>query len=179
MRQRDNQSRIHYGKTRSRAWYLRWTFNLFRLAILMLLILRIPYPSIDTHLLIVFNIESIESIRWLGVVCLTISAGLISYVHSFMSSDWHSGIEGQPSIITTGPFKRSRHPLFQAIMLGMLGLALALPSAFTWVCLVVGIVVLSLQAKLEENTLKEQPSYQRYCKHTPRWLWGHLMLPKA
>ena len=175
MRHRDHQPRIHYGNALSRAWFLRWTFNLFRLAILLLLILRLPFPSIDSHLLWVFTLDNQDVVRWIGVILLTLSAGLISYVHSFMSSDWHSGIDRKIRIITTGPFKRSRHPLFQSIMLGMLGLALALPSLFTLICCITGITVLTLQAKLEEQKLMEHPDYQQYSTQTPRWIWGRRL----
>ena len=76
------------------------------------------------------------------------------------------------TLLTEGPFGRSRNPLFLAIMLGQLGFFLALPSIFSLVCLIAGIVVLVGQSYREEVTLTETfgQAYEVYRRQVPRWL---------
>jgi protein-S-isoprenylcysteine O-methyltransferase Ste14 len=49
-----------------------------------------------------------------------------------------------------------RHPLFAAIALGQAGFFLALPSLFSLICLVIGVAVLSVQARFEEVRMAER-----------------------
>ena len=92
-----------------------------------------------------------------------------------MRQDWRSGIDHDNSraLLTQGPFARSRNPMFLAIMLGQLGLFLALPSLFTLVCLLVGVAMVHAQAIKEEHALNELygKEYQNYKAQVPRWLF--------
>jgi protein-S-isoprenylcysteine O-methyltransferase Ste14 len=49
-----------------------------------------------------------------------------------------------------------RHPLFAAIALGQIGFFLAVPSLFSLTCLLVGVGVLSVQARFEEVRMGER-----------------------
>ena len=108
-----------------------------------------------------------------GVVLLLASFSLIDYVQAYMHKDWRTGIDEkqQGELITTGPFRRSRNPLFMAIMLGQVGFFLALPSVFSLVCLVVGMVVIVRQARAEEHALSRLygDDYSAYLARVPRW----------
>ena len=91
-----------------------------------------------------------------------------------MHEDWRSGIDDQHvsgHLLTDGPFGRSRNPLFLAVMTGQLGFFLALPSVFSLVCLVTGVLVIMRQAREEEKALARRfdEQYEAYCKRVPRW----------
>jgi len=170
LHQRDGKDRIFYGEVGSSTWLIRWTFNLFRAAIASLLILRLFFESVDTHVIFTFTLPGEAVIRWLGVFLLLVSGGLISYLHAFMGKSWSSGINNDFTLVDTGPYARSRNPMFLAIMLGMLGLTLSIPSAFTLLSLVVGVIAITRQAVEEEKKLMHIPSYISYMRRTPRWL---------
>ena len=91
-----------------------------------------------------------------------------------MHEDWRSGIDPRKDkrkLLTGGPFGRSRNPLFLAVMAGQLGFFLALPSVFSLVCLVAGVLVITRQAREEEKALAEKfgEDYERYRVRVPRW----------
>lgn len=148
-------------------------FRIFRVAIWVLCVARIWWPEIDAWLLPIKPLW-IAPILAAGMVCLIGAFAAIVYTHSFMGENWRSGVVpgSMEQLITTGPFERSRNPIFLAVGLAQLGFFLALPSLFTLVCLLVGFAVLSLQARVEEYELREKLGlrYEAYRARTPRWL---------
>jgi protein-S-isoprenylcysteine O-methyltransferase Ste14 len=102
------------------------------------------------------------------------SFGLASYLQAYLHQDWRSGIaiENMPGLVTSGPYARSRNPLFLAVILGQMGFFLALPSAFSLLCLIVGVWVIRRQAMAEESALTELygEHYRQYRQRVPRWL---------
>jgi protein-S-isoprenylcysteine O-methyltransferase Ste14 len=168
---RTGESRIHDGAPRSRARALRLAFNVFRTAIWVVCVARALVPSLD-RLLGVVAAPVVAPL--LGVALLVASLAAVEYVHAYMDRDWRSGVpsQGLDALLTEGPFAVSRHPTFLAILAGQIGLALALPSLFTLVCLLVGAAVIVLQAGVEERALRTRfgARWDRYAEATPRWL---------
>jgi len=109
-----------------------------------------------------------------GALLLLASFTAVNYLQAYMHEDWRSGIAppaGQARLLTEGPYRRSRNPLFLAVMAGQLGFFLALPSVFSLVCLVAGVVVITRQAKEEEKVLAQRfgQAYEAYRGRVPRW----------
>lgn len=171
LRRRSGTSHIKYGATGSATWWNRQVFNLFRALILGICLARIVWP-IDAWLGVIAFLYQ-PSVLMVGVILMLGAYGGIAYVHSYMREDWRSGIDEhkRKPLLTDGPFRRSRNPLFLAIMLGQLGFFLALPSIFTLVCLAVGVSVLIRQARREEQSLAAThgDEYQSYRQQVPRW----------
>ncbi|WP_223807958.1 methyltransferase family protein [Marinobacter sp. R17] len=165
-------SHIHYGARGSHTWWHRHIFNLFRASILAVCVARIVV-DIDPWLG-VFPTLYQPVILAAGAILLLASFSLIDYVQAYMHEDWRSGIDSQHRghLITSGPFRRSRNPLFMAIILGQLGFFLALPSVFSLICLIVGVVVIIRQARAEEGALARLygDAYREYQARVPRWL---------
>jgi protein-S-isoprenylcysteine O-methyltransferase Ste14 len=65
-----------------------------------------------------------------------------------------------------------RHPIFLGVHIGQVGLALAWPSVFTAVCLVVGFAVIQIQARVEEARMAKAfgPAYAAYKRRTPAFV---------
>ena len=95
-------------------------------------------------------------------------------VHYSMGEAWRSGIdpEGPAKLLTTGYFRLSRNPMFLGVAISQLGFFLALPSAFSLLCLVVGLLTLRSQALLEERHLQQRfpLQYSTYSKAVHRWI---------
>ena len=77
-------------------------------------------------------------------------------------------------LLTRGAFARCRHPMLAAVMAGQLGLFLAIPSLFTTLCLVVGLVTLVRQSELEEADLARRHGerWAAYQATTRKWPWS-------
>ncbi|MDV6316700.1 isoprenylcysteine carboxylmethyltransferase family protein [Idiomarina sp. HP20-50] len=173
---RTTQSHIQYGTKGSATWWIRQVFNLFRTAILAVCIARVFFP-LDPWLGVITPLYT-PWVLSIGMVTMLISLGLVSYNHAYMRQDWRSGIDSDESrsLLTKGPFARSRNPMFLAIMLGQFGLFLTLPSLFTLICLATGVAMIRMQAVKEEQALSEfyGDEYLRYKTQVPRWFkWMH------
>ena len=168
LKHRDGRTRIYYGKSGSRTWVVRWVFNAFRLAILLLVILRLFYPDLDS-IIMRFSFPAEEFVRAIGAITMLVSFFFISYTHAYMASQWQSGLDTKHfKLLDSGPYHYCRHPLFSAVMLGMLGFAMALPSLFTLVCLIAGVWALTRQAGEEEKQLVQEPEYSGYLQQTAK-----------
>jgi protein-S-isoprenylcysteine O-methyltransferase Ste14 len=171
--QRMGFSHINYGARGNATWWHRHTFNVFRAAILLICLVRIGV-DVDPWLG-VFPWLYQWPVLLMGMLVLMVSFTAVNYLQAYMHDDWRSGIDEHPregKLVTEGPFARSRNPLFLAVMTGQLGFFLALPSVFTLVCLIVGVLVITRQAREEEKALAHQfgEVYEEYRQRVPRWL---------
>jgi protein-S-isoprenylcysteine O-methyltransferase Ste14 len=170
--QRMQFSHINYGERGSAPWWHRHIFNVFRTLILGICVVRI-FADIDGWLG-VFGPLYYWPVLLAGMLLLIASFTILNYLQAYMHEDWRSGIdsrEDQRKLLTDGPFGRSRNPLFLAVMAGQLGFFLALPSVFSLVCLVAGVLVITRQAREEEKALAEKfgEDFERYRVRVPRW----------
>ena len=169
LKHRDGRTRVYYGVVGSRTWTVRWVFNLFRLAILLLVNGRLFFPAIDS-LIVLFSFPAEDIVRATGAVTMLVSFFFISYTHAYMASEWQSGLNSKNfKLLSEGPYHYCRHPLFSAVMLGMLGFTMALPSLFTLICLIAGVWAITRQAGEEEKQLRHEPEYKAYVSRTGRW----------
>jgi protein-S-isoprenylcysteine O-methyltransferase Ste14 len=167
------RSPVSAGRPGTRHRLHHTVFRLFRSAILVVCLARTIWPRLDSLLIpLPFLWSSIVLIG--GNILLIVSFAAILYVHFYMAQDWRSGIDesDQPALVTTGPFAITRNPMFLLIQLGQLGLFLSLPSVFTLVCLIVGVVIIHRQVRLEEVHLAQSHGghYDDYRGKLPRWL---------
>lgn len=172
LHQRMHFSHINYGKRGSAPWWHRHIFNVFRALILGICVVRI-FADIDGWLG-VFGPLYYWPVLLAGMLLLIASFTIVNYLQAYMHEDWRSGIDSrndQRKLLTDGPFGLSRNPLFLAVMAGQLGFFLALPSVFSLVCLVAGVLVITRQAREEEKALAEKfgDDFERYRVRVPRW----------
>ena len=73
------------------------------------------------------------------------------------------------TLITKGPYRFIRHPMYTAILLGSLGLVI---NQFTWLRLAIVIalaIVLLIKLNWEEKMLSQKfDAYKEYMKHSKR-----------
>ena len=169
---RNGFSYINYGRPGSAAWWHRQLFNGFRTAILAAVVARI-FVDIDAWFGVIEALY-VWPVLLTGMVMLLTAFALVNYFQAYMHEQWRSGVDPNQKqhLLTNGPFGRSRNPLFMSVMLGQLGFFLALPSLFSLVCLITGVVVLMRQARVEEQALARMfgDAYLHYRQSVPRWL---------
>jgi protein-S-isoprenylcysteine O-methyltransferase Ste14 len=74
-------------------------------------------------------------------------------------------------LITSGPYRWIRHPMYTAFLLGALALAWTAGSALAWLAWVVLVIVLLAKSLLEERWMREQHAgYAAYSMTTRRFL---------
>jgi protein-S-isoprenylcysteine O-methyltransferase Ste14 len=115
--------------------------------------------------------------RWLrsaGVVMLLLSLVWIGVAQSQMGEAWRIGIDTdhRTPLIQNGLFGISRNPIFFGMMVTLLGLFLTLPNALTLLTFVLGVVLMGIQVRLEEEYLTQvhPKAYPEYRQRVRRWL---------
>jgi protein-S-isoprenylcysteine O-methyltransferase Ste14 len=111
---------------------------------------------------------------WAGLVLIALGAGLAALAQREMGRAWRVGIptREKPALVTTGPFRSSRNPVFLGILVAATGVASAIPHALSLAVLAASFVALSVQIRLEEAYLEGWlgADYADYRDRTGRWL---------
>ena len=104
-----------------------------------------------------------------GLALLLLGLGLAVWARLYIGRNWGTPMsrKAEPELVTTGPYRRIRHPIYTGLILAMLGTALAT----SWYGLIV-VAVLSgffiYSATREEAYLTEQfqDTYRAYKRST-------------
>lgn len=113
-------------------------------------------------------------LRSVGVILLIASLLWTILAQARMGESWRIGIDSErkTKLVQTGLFRISRNPIFLGIMVTLLGLFLVIPNAITLVILVLGVVIINVQVRLEEEYLKAMhgDQYTGYIQRVRRWI---------
>jgi protein-S-isoprenylcysteine O-methyltransferase Ste14 len=109
-----------------------------------------------------------------GVVLLLASLAWTVVAQAQMGESWRIGIdeERRTPLVRKGVFGLSRNPIFLGMMLTLLGLFLVIPNAVTLLVLCLGVVLIQIQVRLEEEFLAQAhgEDYAAYCRNVRRWI---------
>ena len=173
LRRKEGMSPVYAGQPGTTHFSTHLAFRMFRVAILAVCVGRLPWPELDEYL-VKFDILWHPVTLLLG--CGLLLAGFLANVslHFYMGENWRSGIrvDDKTQLITDGPFALSQNPMMLCVIMAQVGLFLALPSAFTLVCLAVGVWAVVAQVRVEQRLLRQRfgAAYDEYVARTPRWL---------
>ncbi len=174
LKRRMEMSPVFGGVPGSLHFRTHMTFRVFRVLILGVCVSRLAAPTLDRFLL-TFDALWQPAVLLAGNCLLLTSFATIISIHLYMGDSWRSGTRAEDGtqLITGGPFAVSRNPMMLCVILGQLGLFLALPSLFTLVCLGVGTWAVLSQVGVEEKLLQQRfgEAYTAYKTSTPRWLF--------
>ena len=138
---------------------------------------KILFPLLNIYLLAWLVFMSLDAVRfhwsplpiWLqgvGGIILLCSFYLLFLTfreNSYLSPVVRIQEERGQSVISTGPYHHLRHPMYNAILVFVVGTSLLLGSGYGILVGLISIVMLARRAVLEERTLlKELPGYADY-----------------
>ncbi len=113
---------------------------------------------------------------YLAVGMMALGGGLMVVTHLHMGASWRIGVPKEggdiASLITTGPHRFSRNPIYLGILMIIAGAALAAPGPLTVGALIITFVGLQSIIAEEEAYLVGQfgSEYAAYRKRVRRWL---------
>lgn len=116
----------------------------------------------------------LTTLKWVGIAVLLLSLAWTVIAQYQMGQSWRIGIdrEHRSPLVREGLFNVSRNPIYVGLMATLVGLFLIIPNALTLLVLVVGVVLISIQVRLEESYLLEShgAAYAEYQRRVRRWL---------
>ena len=109
-----------------------------------------------------------------GMVLLFVSLLWTIVAQAQMGNSWRIGIdtEHRTELVRGGVFNISRNPIFVGMILTLFGLFLVIPNGGTLVTLLIGIMLIGIQVRLEEEYLAKThgDDYIEYRRNVRRWI---------
>lgn len=172
MKRRLGVSPVTKGPRGSLHRWLHQTFVVFRVLIWCVCVARVAWHGLDRWLVPIDPLWQ-APVMLSGAALLVLAFVAILAIHAAIGPQWRSGIEqdGPLVLITSGPYRLVRNPVFTGIHAAQLGLFLALPTLFTLICLAVGVTCVQMETRLEEAHLRVRfgDAYAAYAARTGRW----------
>lgn len=105
-----------------------------------------------------------------GVIVFLSGLGLAVWARIYLGRNWGMPMtrKAEPELVTSGPYRFVRHPIYSGILLGILGTALAL-NLYLLIAVAVGTAYFVYSARVEEGLLTDAfpdtyPSYRASTK---------------
>lgn len=150
--------------------------RVFRVVFLLVIAIVLVYslwPDAYQYLGPLRRLE-VSWLRWVGVTLMLLSLTWTVLAQAQMGGSWRIGIDNKhrTPLVQTGVFGLSRNPIFLGMMLTLLGLFLAIPNVVTLLTFVLGVVLIQIQVRLEEEFLARThgEDYTKYRRHVRRWI---------
>ena len=150
--------------------------RVFKALFALILAVVIVYAFIPGAYQYVMPIESLDrpAVQWTGLIFLLVSFVWTIVAQAQMGNSWRIGIDNEHStaLVHTGVFRLSRNPIFLGMIVTLLGLFLLIPNVGTLLTLVVGVIVIGIQVRLEEEYLTRThgEKYLEYRRSVRRWI---------
>jgi protein-S-isoprenylcysteine O-methyltransferase Ste14 len=121
----------------------------------------------------VFHFDFPIWLRWLGVLFAFIGVVFWIYAQGVLSKYWSPQLHFQKNhkLITSGPYRVIRHPIYTAMFIWVIGLALFTANMFFVFFALLAIFLLILRVPKEEKMMIEKfgIEYKEYKKNTGRF----------
>ena len=108
-------------------------------------------------------------VRAIGAALVACGLGTAVWARITLGRNWGMPMteKDEPELVTSGPYRLVRHPIYSGLVLATVGTALAVSVGWLVVAAVMG-VYFGYSAVMEERTLTEQfpDAYPRYQAHT-------------
>ncbi|AUX24581.1 isoprenylcysteine carboxyl methyltransferase [Sorangium cellulosum] len=125
-----------------------------------------PVPALDRPL-----------VAALGALLFAAGLPLTLWSQLAMGASWRIGVDpgARTALVTAGPFRQVRNPIFTAMVLAVLGIALMAPSALALAAVAALVVAVEIQVRLVEEPYLARVhggEYLRYAARAGRFLPG-------
>ncbi len=145
---------------------------LFAVVVLVVLVYSV-FPNAYKFLMPISWLEK-SWIRFTGSILLVASLGWTIVAQLEMGESWRIGVDSEhrTKLVRTGVFRISRNPIFLGIIVTLLGLLLVIPNGISLMTFVLGVVLINIQVRLEEEYLKTThgDEYILYIQRVRRWI---------
>lgn len=150
--------------------------RVFKALFAVIVVVVVVYAFFPNAYQYVMPIHSLEraSMRVTGFILLLVSLVWTIVAQAQMGNSWRIGIDNEhgTKLVHAGVFKLSRNPIFLGMIATLLGLFLVIPSAGTFMTLLIGMILIGVQVRLEEEYLTRAygDEYLEYRGTVRRWI---------
>jgi len=131
------------------------------------------FDSYYKYLLPIWYLD-LEWIRILGVGLVLVAFVWIIVAQFQMKNSWRIGIDynDKTELIESGLFRFSRNPIFLGVIVSYIATFLIIPNLLSFCIMVLTIVILQVQVRLEEEFLviQHKDAYLAYKNKVRRWI---------
>lgn len=143
----------------------------FKVILMLVFIHGLFFPFVKTGIITQLS----NHVFTLSGVVLTLASFIFTlYAQNAMSESWRIGIDEnvKTRLVTTGPFKYTRNPIFMAMLATLAGLFLITPTYTMGMLFVASYLLINIQVRLEEEHLQKihGKEYSDYKKRVGRFL---------
>ena len=136
-----------------------------RLGIVLLVFLLVRTRALGADAGIIQN----PAVQGLGIVLFVAGLGLAIWARLYIGRNWGMpmSVKADPELVTTGPYRYVRHPIYSGVILAMVGTALAVGLDWLVVALLMGVYFIYSATVEEKNLMRLFPStYPAYKRST-------------
>ena len=112
--------------------------------------------------------------RALGLIMMGAGYAGTLWCYVAMGNAWRMGVNRTEKIdlVTRGPYRFVRHPIYLCQVIMVSAIAFLLPSALSLIILLIHLLCVLIKAADEESHLRTLlgRSYEAYCAHTGAWI---------
>ena len=150
--------------------------RVFKALFALIVVVVVVYAFVPGAYRYVMPIHSLErpAVQLTGFVLLLVSFVWTVVAQAQMGNSWRIGIDNEhrTALVHTGVFSLSRNPIFVGMIVTLLGLFLVIPSAGTLFTLLLGVILIGIQVRLEEEYLATThgDEYIEYRRNVRRWI---------
>jgi protein-S-isoprenylcysteine O-methyltransferase Ste14 len=170
---RTNVNPVTFRGTDDAHDYIGKLFKILMACLAAVVIIYAFAPDIYSFLLPITWLEN-RKIQLVGIVLLVFSLGWTVLAQIQMGNSWRIGIdeENQAALVQSGVFRFSRNPIFLGMIATLTGVFLTIPNALTLLFLVLGVVLIQIQVRLEEEFLGKihGAEYEEFRRRVRRWI---------
>jgi protein-S-isoprenylcysteine O-methyltransferase Ste14 len=117
------------------------------------------------------------AVRWGGVVLVVLGIAVTTGAQTAMGGSWRADVDpdARTQLVTSGPFRFVRNPVFAGSAITVLGLALVVPNVVSLLMLIAFLAGLEIQVRLVEEPYLLRvhgDAYRAYARRTGRFVPG-------
>jgi protein-S-isoprenylcysteine O-methyltransferase Ste14 len=111
-----------------------------------------------------------QSGTWVGIGLTACGIGLAIWARSYLGANWSATITIRTGhfLVRTGPYARTRHPIYSGLLLAIAGTALAQGEWRGLLAFVIALIAWAIKARKEESWLRGEfgVRFEEYYQHT-------------